>query len=264
MQLTSQEALVRRDRSIILVGVLLIVAIAWAYTIYLAGDMQNMDMGMDMADMAMPAMQAWGWTDFVAMFVMWSVMMVAMMTPSASPMVFAYSRIMRQRYPNESSVVATWIFLLGYLLVWTAFSAVATLAQWGLHTTALLSPMMVSSSVVFGGILLIAAGIFQFTPFKHACLHHCRTPVGFFMTEWRNGLSGALTMGGKHGNFCVGCCSLLMALLFVAGVMNLLWVAAIALYILIEKVVPGGHWIGRAFGILTIVWGLWLLGTVFI
>ena len=261
MQMSAAEVLLRRDRLIVWAGLLFIIAISWAYTIYLAISMQNMDMGMGM-EMAMPNQQTWGAAEFVAMFVMWTVMMVAMMTPSASPMVLTYARIMRNSHPDESPVASTWMFLLGYLLVWTAFSALAVVAQWGLHSAALLSPMMITTSAVLGGVLLIAAGIFQFTPLKHTCLHHCRSPIGYLMTEWQDGRRGALAMGLKHGNYCVGCCWLLMALLFVAGVMNLLWVAFIAAYILIEKVVPGGHWVGRAFGVVAIVWGLWILSTV--
>lgn len=174
-------------------------------------------------------------------------------------------QINRQHHEEQAPFLATGIFLLGYVIVWTGFSAVATLAQWGLHSLALLSPMMVSTSPILGGVLLIGAGIFQFTPLKHACLAHCRTPLGFLMTEWREGTQGALFMGLRHGSFCVGCCWLLMALLFVAGVMNLLWVAAIAAYVLIEKVVPEGQWVSRAIGSLVIVWGTWMIaGTLFV
>jgi predicted metal-binding membrane protein len=215
-----------------------------------------MDVGMEMA---MPSIQPWGVADLLLMFVMWAVMMVAMMTPSASPMILTYSRVSRRREDVARPLVATAAFLLGYFIVWTAFSAVATLAQSGLRAAALLSPMMVSTSPVFGGILLIAAGVFQFTALKHACLAHCRSPMGYFMTDWREGHRGALAMGLRHGTLCVGCCWLLMALLFVAGVMNLLWVAAIAVVVLIEKVTPAGHWVSRAVGLLSIVWGAWLI-----
>jgi len=144
-------------------------------------------------------------------------------------------------------------------VVWTAFSAVATFAQWELNRAALLSPMMVSNSPLLGGMLLIGAGVFQFTPLKRACLAHCRSPLGFFMTEWREGTRGAFLMGIRHGAFCVGCCWLLMALLFVAGVMNLLWVAAIAAYVLVEKIVPEGYWVGRAVGLCVILVGVWMV-----
>jgi len=208
-------------------------------------------------------MQGWGAVDFLLMFVMWAVMMVAMMTPSAAPMILTYSRVNRRHNEQRSPFLATGAFLAGYLVVWTGFSAVATLAQWELHRTAMLSPMMVSNSPLLGGVLLIGAGVFQFTPLKRACLAHCRSPLGFFMTEWREGTRGALLMGIRHGTFCVGCCWLLMALLFVAGVMNLLWVAVIAGYVLVEKIVPASHWVSRGVGLCVIVGGVWMVAGSF-
>jgi predicted metal-binding membrane protein len=137
---------------------------------------------------------------------------------------------------------------------------VATVAQWGLHTAALLSPMLASTSPLLGGLLLLAAGIFQWTPLKSTCLTQCRSPLGFVMTAWREGTWGALRMGLRHGMYCVGCCWVLMALLFVAGVMNLLWVAAIAALVLMEKVLPRGEWVGRVVGGILMLAGLVLLG----
>lgn len=256
MSVAIAEMVLKKDRTIVMVGLAGIITISWSYMFYLAWNMSNMDMGMEMA---MPNMQVWGIADFLFMFIMWAVMMVAMMTPSAAPMVLMFSKFNRQHHEQRTPFLATGIFLSGYLIVWTGFSAVATVAQWGLHSLALLSQMMVSTSPILGGLLLIGAGIFQFTPLKHACLNHCRSPLGFFMTEWREGKQGALLMGLRHGNFCVGCCWLLMALLFVAGVMNLLWVATIAAYVLIEKVVPKGNWVSRAIGLLVIVWGAWMV-----
>jgi predicted metal-binding membrane protein len=254
------EAVLKRDRAFVIVGLTGIVAIAWAYMIYLDRGMEK-PMGMEMS---MPGMQGWGTVDFVMMFFMWAVMMVAMMTPSATPMILTFSRINRKRHGRRNPIVATGVFLAGYLVVWTVFSAVATFAQWGLHRAALLSPMMVSNNPLLGGMLLIGAGVFQFTPLKHACLTHCRSPLGFFMTEWREGNRGAFFMGIRHGIFCVGCCWLLMALLFVAGVMNLLWVAAIAAYVMVEKIVPVGHWVSRAIGLFIIVIGIWMVTTTFL
>jgi predicted metal-binding membrane protein len=212
----------------------------------------------------MPGMEGWGTVDFVLMFVMWAVMMVAMMTPSATPMILTFSRINRRRHERRNPIVATGAFLAGYLAVWTAFSTVATVAQWALHSAALLSPMMESNNPLLGGMLLIGAGVFQYTPLKHACLAHCRSPIGFFMTEWREGNGGAFLMGVRHGYYCVGCCWLLMALLFVAGVMNLLWVASIAAYVLVEKIVPAGHWVSRAIGLFIIVGGAWMITKTFL
>ncbi len=204
-QITPLEALLKRDRTVVLGGLVGISALAWAYMFYLAWDMEQMDM-----EMVMPQMQAWGALDLLLLFVMWAVMMVAMMVPSASPLILIFARVNRQRREQADPVIPTTVFLLGYLLVWTGFSAVATLAQWSLHAAALLSPMMISTSPILGGILLLAAGLFQWTPLKNACLKHCRSPLGFLMTEWRDGAQGALTMGLMHGSYCVGCCWILM------------------------------------------------------
>lgn len=262
---TFTETVLRRDRSVVLAGLVSIILLSWAYIIYLARDMANM-MNMSNANlgmgMAMPAIQPWGAVDYLLMFIMWSVMMFAMMTPSAAPMVLTYTKINRQQEDKLKPVWGTAIFYAGYLLIWTAFSAIATLAQGGLHTATLLSPMMETTSPILGGIILTAAGVFQFTPFKQACLSHCRTPLGFFMTEWREGKWGALVMGMRHGSFCVGCCWLIMALLFVAGVMNLFWIVVIAAYVLLEKVLPHGHKVSWAFGVLMIGWGVWLISGV--
>ncbi len=250
------EAVVRRDRLIVIAGLVAIAGLAWGYMCYLAGNMVAMDMT---AEMAMPQMIAWGPADLILMFVMWSVMMVAMMVPSATPLIVLFAKMNRQRRERKDPFVPTGVFLLGYLLVWTGFSAVATLAQWGLHSAALLSPLMVSTSPILGGALLLAAGIFQWTPLKKACLIHCRSPLVFLMTEWRNGVGGALFMGLKNGLYCLGCCWILMALLFVAGVMNLLWVASITIFVLLEKVIPQGERVGQLGGGLLALTGVILL-----
>ena len=253
MSAASAQAARNRDRACVVAGLAGITAITWLYLIHLAREMGSpMEMGM-------PPMRAWGAVDVFLMFVMWVVMMAAMMVPSAAPMVLTFSGIARRHNERTHPFPATGAFLAGYLAAWTGFSAAAIVVQWGLHRAALLSPMMVSNNQVLGGTLLIAAGAFQFTPIKHACLSHCRSPIGFFLTEWREGTLGAFHMGFRHGAYCVGCCWLLMALLFVAGVMNLLWVAAIAGYVLVEKVVPGGHLIGRTLGACVIAGGIWMV-----
>jgi predicted metal-binding membrane protein len=259
---TFTENLLRRDRSVVLASLGSIIVLSWAYIGYLAWDMANMsDASMGM-EMAMPTFQPWGIVDFSLMFIMWTVMMFAMMTPSAAPMVLMYNEINRQHQEQAKPVLGTAVFFLGYLLVWTAFSAMATLAQGGIHAATLLSPMMETTSPVLGGIILIAAGVFQFTPLKYTCLSHCRTPFGFLMAEWREGRLGTLVMGLRHGAFCVGCCWLIMALLFVAGVMNLVWIAVIAGYVLLEKVLPSGHKVSWGFGALMIGWGIWMIAGV--
>jgi predicted metal-binding membrane protein len=248
----------KRDRAITLVSLAGITGLAWVYTIHLTSSMMGMDAN-SMQQVSMPVMQTWQTGDVLLTFLMWAVMMVAMMTPSATPMILTFVGIKRQRQPDQSSVPGMMIFLLGYLIAWSLFSAIATLIQWGLHSTALLSDDMISVSSLFSGILLIFAGIYQFTPLKNMCLSHCRTPLGFLMNEWRDGTSGILRMGVRHGFYCIGCCWLLMSILFVAGVMNLLWSALIAGIVIIEKVIPGGQWISRAIGLLGVGWGIWLL-----
>lgn len=256
------ETVLKRDRLIVIAGLAAVTALAWVYVLRLASSMAGMDGNMDNMEMSMPTTHAWGSGDIFLTFMMWAVMMVAMMAPSATPMILMYARVDRQRHADQTPIPATIVFLLGYLIVWSLFSAGATLLQWGLHSAALLSPALASVSPLLGGVLLILAGVYQFTPLKRACLLRCRTPLGFLLTEWREGTRGALIMGVRHGIYCVGCCWLLMTLLFVAGVMNLLWVAFIAGFVLLEKVVPGGQWLSRAFGLLAVGWGLWLLTRV--
>jgi len=251
------ETVLKRDRIIVMAGLAAVAALAWVYVLQLASSMTGMDI--NHMEMSMPTTQAWRSGDILLTFLMWAVMMVAMMTPSATPMILMFARVNRQRQTDQTPVPATIVFLLGYLMVWSSFSAGATLVQWGLHSAALLSPEIISVSPVLGGILLILAGVYQFTPLKRVCLSQCRTPLGFLMTEWREGTKGALIMGVRHGIYCVGCCWLLMTLLFVAGVMNLIWVALIAGYVLVEKVVPAGQWVSRAIGLLAVGWGVWLL-----
>jgi predicted metal-binding membrane protein len=258
------ERVLGRDRSLVVMGLAAIASLAWIYIAYLStgmGDMDGSPVGGG-AEVVVPQMHAWGIVDLLLTFIMWAVMMVAMMVPSATPMVLLFAALDRKRRQSRQPYVSTAFFLLGYLLVWTAFSAGASCLQWGLHAAALLSPMMVSTSPVLGGLLLAAAGVFQFTPLKRACLSHCRTPLHFFMGEWKDGKGGALAMGVKHGIYCVGCCWILMALLFVAGVMNLLWVAAITVFVLVERVVPAGDVVGQVAGVVLILAGLAIAGGV--
>ena len=237
---------------------MVVASLAWVYLGYLAWDMQR---GMSAGSMGMAASPArpWGVVDFSLMYFMWAVMMVAMMVPSASPMVLTFAAMNRRLSQQTQPFVPTGVFLSGYLVLWFGFAALAALAQWGLHQGALLSSMMGHATPLVGGALLVLAGLFQWTPFKNACLKHCRTPLGFVMTEWREGYRGALVMGLHHGSLCLGCCWFLMGLMFVAGVMNILWMATVAAYILVEKVLPGGQWIGRIAGLGLVGWGLWSL-----
>lgn len=189
----------------------------------------------------------------------WVVMMAAMMFPSAAPMLLAFARISRARTPAAALMSSGTAFLLGYLALWVVFSVFAATAQGLLHAAALLSPSMASASPIFSGAVLIAAGLYQFTPLKGVCLAKCRMPLAFLLAEWRDGSRGAFVMGLRHGFYCVGCCWALMTLLFVAGVMNLAWIALLALVVLAEKALPYGQWVGRILGIAAVAWGAWLL-----
>jgi predicted metal-binding membrane protein len=255
---TALEAALRRDRVIVLAAIVALTAAAWAYTIWLADDM-NMG-GMDMtglrmipagAGWMMPAAAPWSAIEFALTVAMWAVMMVGMMTPSAAPMILLYARVGRQAAVQRKPLAATGWFAGGYLLAWAAFSLAATLGQWGLQRTALLTPAMQSASAILGGAVLIAAGIYQWTPLKHACLERCRAPLQFIQHHggFRRDAAGSLGVGLRHGLYCIGCCWALMALLFVGGVMNLLWIAALSILVLLEKIVPAGLLIPRAAGL---------------
>ena len=256
---TTLETLLTRDRLLVASSLVVLVGLAWLYMVHMAQEMPQSGM-----QMTMPHMHRWGLIDLLLLFIMWVVMMVAMMVPTAAPMLLLFATINRRKHAQAGPLVSTGAFLLGYLLVWTGFSAVIAVLQWGLHAAALLSPLMVSSSPTLGGVILVAAGICQWTALKSRCLQHCRSPLGFFMTEWREGQRGALLMGLQHGSYCVGCCWLLMAVLFVTGAMNLLWITAITMLVLVEKVVPRGPLVGRVAGLGLVFWGVSLLARVWL
>ena len=258
---TTLERLLKRDRAIVVSGIILVSVLAWFYLFSLAHDMQSMRM--DVA-LDQPLMKPWGLVEFSLTFVMWAVMMVGMMLPSAAPMILLFATVNRKRSERGKPFVATAVFALAYITVWAGFSLFATSAQWVLQSKALLSQQMASTSPVLGGVVLLGAGVFQWTSLKRMCLTHCRTPLDFLMFEWRDGEWGAFLMGLRHGVFCLGCCWVLMALLFVTGVMNLLWVAIIAAVVLIEKAAPSGLWIGRVAGLLLIAWGVWMVAEALI
>ena len=264
---SSVEAIFRRDRWVTISGIILLTVLSWAYLFGLAAGMDDMAMEGDLmssvSGLMGPQLSTWSVRDFFFMFLMWSVMMVAMMLPSASPLILLHVRVNRQQEDGGDGFHGTVAFAIGYLLVWTSFSAVATLLQWGLEKLAVLSPMMASTSPLLGAGLLLAAGIYQLTPFKNVCLRHCRSPVHSLMQHWRRGTSGAFMMGFHHGAYCIGCCWLLMALLFVFGVMNLVWIAVLSVFVLLEKVVPRGELVARVAGVGFIVAGVSVLfGTV--
>jgi predicted metal-binding membrane protein len=182
-----------------------------------------------------------------------------MMVPSAAPMILLYAMVSRKQAERDAPALPTGVFALGYLVIWGVFSIAAATLQWGLEQALLISPMMASASLAFGGIVLVAAGLYQLTPLKYACLEHCRSPLHFLTHGFRKGAWGAFRMGAEHGVYCLGCCWVLMALLFVGGVMNLLWIAGIAIFVLIEKLLPFGHHTSRVTGVLLTAWGIWVL-----
>jgi predicted metal-binding membrane protein len=242
-------SLPRRDRVAILAALAATTLLAWAYLVH-------MTLAMDgMGDMRPMGIRPWSAGEFAAMFAMWAIMMVGMMLPSATPMTLVYAAVARKAERQGTPVAPTAAFVAGYIVAWTLFSAAATLAQWALDQAALLSPMLVASSPGLGAALLVAAGVYQLTPAKDACLEHCRTPARFFAEHWRSGSWGALSLGAHHGAYCLGCCWALMGLLFFGGVMNLLWIAAITLFVLAEKVLPAGRLTARGSGVAMIVAG---------
>lgn len=251
------EAALRRDRLVVALSLAGVVALAWLYFWREAASMHPGSGGsMALPTSAMPAMDAAG---VALIFLMWVVMMAGMMLPSAAPTVLLYAAMVRKHAERGTVLPAVWVFVSGYLLVWAGFSLAATLLQAGLGHAALLTPMMASASKWLNAVLLVAAGVYQLTPLKDLCLSKCRSPVQFFMTHWRPGTAGAFRMGISHGAYCVGCCWMLMLLLFTAGVMNLVWVAVLAAFVFLEKLAPAGLHTSRLAGVVLIVIGLAIL-----
>jgi predicted metal-binding membrane protein len=266
------EAALRRDRVIVLTALAIITATAWADLAWLADDMAMG--GMDMTgfrmipagrSLMMPASEPWQPIEFGYVFAMWVVMMIGMMTSSVAPMILIYARVGRQAATQDKPFAASGWFAAGYLLAWTSFSLVATSLQWALERAALLTPMMESASNILGAIVLILAGLYQWTPLKEACLAYCQSPLLFIQQQggFRGDPGGALALGFRHGIYCIGCCWALMALLFVGGVMNLLWIAVLAILILLEKLTPFGRVVARIAGVGFMASGVWMLARGF-
>ena len=197
----SYTAIAKRDRRLVLCAMVALAALAWGYTIYLG--VQDASMA---GAMAMPRMNQWSATDFVFMLVMWAVMMFAMMLPSVTPTVMIFGRVREKRALAGRPFAPTGAFVLGYLLAWVGFSLLATVVNWWLHSSGSMTSMMGKIAPVAGGVLLIVAGLFQWTPLKDVCLDHCRSPMGFLIQHWREGTPGAMIMGLHHGTYCLGCC----------------------------------------------------------
>jgi predicted metal-binding membrane protein len=248
----------RRDRVVIWSCVLLAAALAWTYLVFLDRQMSSSALAAEaMAKMGMALGAPWRASDVFFTFLMWSVMMIGMMSASAIPVLLLFGEMQARR---GSSRVSLPVLLLasGYLSVWLGFSAAATLAQWALREAALLSATLAASSAPLGGGILIAAGAYQLTPVKSACLRRCQSPLGFLMTHWHEGDRGAVRMGLLHGTNCLGCCWALMTVLFAVGVMNLAWIALLTAFILLEKAGVGGLKLVRVAGAIMIVAGIFV------
>jgi predicted metal-binding membrane protein len=246
----------RRARMVIASCVVLVTALAWAYLVQIdrrmspSGGSEAM-----MANMGMVTAVSWGANEVFLAFVMWAVMMVGMMTAPAAPVFLLFAQT-RSATAKRGVSLPVLLFGLGYITVWAGFSVCAAVTQWALHQAALLSPAMSASSPYFAGAILIAAGIYQMTPLKRACLTQCQSPLGFLMGNWREGNGGAFMMGLHHGAYCLGCCWALMLVLFAVGIMNLAWVAVLAAFILIEKIAPSGALVSRIGGAMIIALGI--------
>jgi predicted metal-binding membrane protein len=255
---------------VVLASLAAVTVFAWAYVWWLSlHSSEAMPMpangpsmpGMDMPATLAPRFVAWSPAHFLFMFAMWAVMMIGMMTPSVAPMVLIYAQVGRQAATLGKPFAPAGWFAGGYLVAWSLFALVATGAQWLLDRLALLAPQTASLNTLFGGALLVAVGVYQWTPLKDACLSQCRAPLAFVQRHggFKPGIGGSLRLGALHGLYCIGCCALLMTLLFVGGVMSLLWIAGLAIFVLVEKILPGGRIATRIAGLAAIAVGVWML-----
>ena len=247
--------ILKNDRLIILAGIAVVSLISWTYMAKMSGIAGS--------SISIHGAHAWRINELVSHFIMWGIMMIAMMLPTAGPMILTFSFISNQRKQKEQPYVKTSIFVMSYLIVSVGYSLLMTLLQWWLHNNALLTAIGASSSYLLSGSLLLAAGIFQWSKIKHACLRFCRNPFNFLMASWKEGIPGALHMGIKHGLLCTGCCWALMLLMFVGGVMNLLWMIVITAIILIEKVAPRGDIFAKAAGVAMAATGIYFILSTF-
>jgi predicted metal-binding membrane protein len=248
------EVLLRRERLSVLTGLVAACLMSWAWIVPMALDMYGPMHGASSWMMADTSLLRHG----TLLFAMWTVMMAGMMLPSAAPTLLLFAMVVRSHDAAHAPSRA-YSFLGGYLLVWTAFSLAATLLQLLLGALLYLSPMMQLRGKVLSGALMLVAGAYQLTPTKRSCLTTCRVPAAFLAHYYRPGNCAAFRLGVRHGGYCVGCCWALMLLLFVAGVMNVVAIAAIAVFVLLEKVLPLGAQGGRLSGLLLIACGALLL-----
>jgi predicted metal-binding membrane protein len=246
----------RRDRLVVVAALLSLTVLALGYTYWLGA-------GFDMSAMMSPHFIPWTAGHFAFMFAMWLVMMIGMMTPSVAPMVLLYVAVGRSSAGKGQTWAPASAFIAGYLLAWAAFSAAATLLQWWLESLALITPMMAGMSGRLSGTVLVVAGIYQWLPLKQACLSQCRAPMSFVQRHggFQSSAGGSVRLGALHGGYCIGCCWVLMALLFAFGVMNFFWIAGLMIFVLVEKVVPRAGLVSRVAGIVAIAAGIALLGS---
>lgn len=259
-----------KDKSIVYIGILAVALIAWYYLYWMSQqhaqmDMSHMDMShMDMANMGMTSVMPGMMIESMLMlFIMWAVMMVAMMLPSVFPIAGIFTSLNLRKKEQGQLYVKTYVFITGYLLVWFTFSVLLAVVQFQLSAAQLLGTAEMGSSnpLLSSGILLLA-GIYQWTPLKVACLKYCRSPIGFLLSRWRDGKAGAVAMGWHYGLFCLGCCWALMIVMFAVGTMSLLWMAIIAILVLCEKIFPPGIAVRNITGIVLVAWGGYLISTV--
>lgn len=239
--------------ALLLGGPVVVVVASWVYLGVMINDMSLMP------GMSAVMMREFSPLQFFGLFVMWAVMMAAMMLPTAAPMIIAYARMQGADRVRGAGWLPVFAFSAGYVLAWAGFSLAAAGLQAGLTNLAIMSPMMMKATGPLGGAILVVAGLYQFSPVKHACLRQCRTPISFLMTRWREGSLGALRMGWAHGLFCVGCCWALMGLLFVVGVMNAAWIIAITIYVLVEKLIPNSELLSKIAGAAMVGMGIWII-----
>ena len=269
------STVLEKDNLIVYLSILLIIIITGVYTIFGIGmpmsaiEMtkmsgifsipSSMDMDMNMGSNNMNMDMGLSFSMAISMFLMWWLMMIAMMTPSAAPTLLLFHNLKRIGSERKRALSYTYFFLSGYLIVWAIFSLIACILHKFFDNSSITDiGMMQIRSIQFSGTLLIAAGIYQFTPLKNACLEKCRTPIDFLSSNNRKGAKGSFIMGAHHGLFCLGCCWALMALLFVGGVMNLFWITGLALYVLIEKIIIKARWLDKIMGLILIVFGIFL------
>ena len=270
------STVLEKDNLIVYLSIFLIVIITGLYTIFGIGmpmsaiEMtkmsgifsmySSMEMNMNMGSNNMDMKNRWSISMAISMFLMWWLMMIAMMTPSAAPTLLLFHNLKKIGSEGKKALSYTYLFLFGYLIIWAIFSLIACIIHKFFDTSSITdAAMMQLKSVQFSGILLITAGVYQFTPLKNACLEKCRTPIDFLSSNNRKGAKGSFIMGAHHGLFCLGCCWALMALLFVGGVMNLFWITGLALYVLIEKIIIKAGWLDKIMGLILIFFGTSLL-----